>query len=82
MGNTLFRFTVGVRLQVQIVGMLCGTPEKDAYQEIVWQCTGGGGTFAKTGGWKIALPGTNLNDVSDQADDLVVVHIWNKTRAF
>ncbi len=33
--NTLFRFTVGVRLQVQIVGMLCGTPGKDAYQEIV-----------------------------------------------
>jgi len=43
---------------------------------------GGGGTFAKTGGWKIALPGTNLNDVSDQADGLVVVCILNKIRAF
>jgi hypothetical protein len=34
MGNTLFWFTIGVWLQVQIVGMSCGTPERDAYQEI------------------------------------------------
>jgi hypothetical protein len=43
---------------------------------------GGGGTFAKTGGQKITLPGTNLNDVSDQASDLIVVCILNKIRAF
>ncbi len=43
---------------------------------------GSGGTFAKIGGRKIALPGTNLNDVSDQADGLVVICILNKIRAF
>jgi hypothetical protein len=31
--------------------------------------------FEKTGGWKITLPDTNLNDVSDQADDLIVVYL-------
>jgi hypothetical protein len=38
MGNTssaFFWFTVGVWLQVQIVDMLCGTPDKDACQETV-----------------------------------------------
>lgn len=59
--------------QVQIVGMLCRTPDKDARQEILRRCAGGGGTFEKTGGGKIALPATNLNDVANQADDLIVV---------
>ncbi|CAK9192421.1 unnamed protein product [Sphagnum troendelagicum] len=58
--------------QVQIVGMLCRTPDKDARQEILRRCAGGGGTFEKTGGGKIALPATNLNDVANQADDLIV----------
>jgi hypothetical protein len=43
---------------------------------------GGGGTFAKTGGRKITLLGTNLNDVSDQVGDLIVVCILNKIKAF
>jgi hypothetical protein len=53
--------------------MLCRTPDKDARQEILRRCAGGGGTFEKTGGGKIALPATNLNDVANQADDLIVV---------
>lgn len=57
--------------QVQIVGILCRTPDKDARLEVLRRCAGGGGTFDQVGGGKIELPAVNLNDVGDQADDII-----------
>ena len=58
---------------MQIVGILCRTPDKDARQEVLRRCAGGGGTFDKTGGGKIELPAVNLQDVSNQAEEVIMV---------
>ncbi|CAM6084578.1 unnamed protein product [Calypogeia fissa] len=57
--------------QVQVVSALCVTPCKDARQEILRRCAGGGGTFKTERGDDITLPGANLNDVANQADDII-----------
>ncbi|BBN07873.1 hypothetical protein MPTK1_4g06930 [Marchantia polymorpha subsp. ruderalis] len=57
--------------QVQVVGTLCTTPDKDARQEILRRCAGGGGTFKTVGGGDIVLPEANLNEIANQADDIV-----------
>ncbi|KAG6556596.1 hypothetical protein Mapa_001537 [Marchantia paleacea] len=57
--------------QVQVVGTLCRTPDKDARQEILRRCAGGGGTFKTVGGGDIVLPEANLNEIANQADDIV-----------
>lgn len=60
---------------MQIVGILCRTPDKDARLEVLRRCAGGGGTFDQVGGGKIELPAVNLNDVGDQADDIIAVYL-------
>lgn len=62
-------------MQVQVVGTLCTTPDKDARQEILRRCAGGGGTFKTVGGGDIVLPEANLNEIANQADDIVTVSI-------
>lgn len=63
-----------MNLQVQIVGILCRTPDRDARQEVLRRCAGGGGTFDQVGGGKIELPGVNLSEVGDQADEIIAVY--------
>ena len=60
---------------MQIVGILCRTPDKDARQEVLRRCAGGGGTFDKTGGGKIELPAVNLQDVANQAEEVIRVNL-------
>lgn len=36
----------------------------------------GGGAFESENGAKVHLPGANLNDIANQADDLLEVHIF------
>jgi hypothetical protein len=57
------------------VSALCVTPDKDARQEILRRCAGGGGTFKTERGDDMKLPGANLQDIANQADDLVSVCI-------
>ncbi|KAL3689144.1 hypothetical protein R1sor_015453 [Riccia sorocarpa] len=56
---------------VQVVGTLCTTPDKDARQEVLRRCAGGGGTFKTVGGADLKLPAVNLNDIANQADDII-----------
>lgn len=58
--------------EVQIVGILCRTPDRDARQEVLRRCAGGGGTFDQVGGGKIELPAVNLSEVGDQADEIIL----------
>lgn len=58
---------------MQIVGILCRTKNKDARQEVLRRCAGGGGTFDQTGGSKLTLPAANLNDIAKQANDIISV---------
>lgn len=60
---------------MQIVGILCRTPDKDARQEVLRRCAGGGGTFDKTGGGKVELPAVNLQDVANQAEEVIMVNL-------
>lgn len=56
---------------VQVVGMLCRTPRKESRQDLLRRVAGGGGTFASEDGGKVVLPKANLNDIANQADDLL-----------
>ncbi|OVA08682.1 hypothetical protein BVC80_1611g36 [Macleaya cordata] len=56
---------------VQVVGLLCRTPEKDSRQELLRRVAAGGGVFQSGNGTKVQLPGANLNDIANQADDLL-----------
>ncbi|KAL2631263.1 hypothetical protein R1flu_015949 [Riccia fluitans] len=56
---------------VQVVGTLCTTPDRDARQEVLRRCAGGGGTFKTVGGSDLVLPAANLNDIANQADDII-----------
>ncbi|XP_078435100.1 protein PEP-RELATED DEVELOPMENT ARRESTED 1 homolog, chloroplastic [Wolffia australiana] len=56
---------------VQVIGLLCRTPEKDSRHELLRRVAAGGGVFKNENGAKIHLPGANLNDIANQADDLL-----------
>lgn len=56
---------------VQVVGMLCRTPRKESRLDLLRRVAGGGGTFASEDGGKVVLPKANLNDIANQADDLL-----------
>uniref|UniRef100_A0A7N0TQD1 Uncharacterized protein n=1 Tax=Kalanchoe fedtschenkoi TaxID=63787 RepID=A0A7N0TQD1_KALFE len=56
---------------VQVVGLLCRTPDKESRQELLRRVAGGGGVFKSDNGTKVQLPGANLNDIANQADDLL-----------
>ncbi|KAL1545065.1 Protein PEP-RELATED DEVELOPMENT ARRESTED 1, chloroplastic [Salvia divinorum] len=56
---------------VQVVGLLCRTPQKESRQELLRRVAAGGGVFQGDNGTKVHLPGANLNDIANQADDLL-----------
>jgi hypothetical protein len=58
--------------QVQVVGLLCQTEKKDSRHELLRRVAAGGGVFENDKG-KVQIPGANLNDIANQADDLLEV---------
>lgn len=59
-----------------MVGLLCQTAKKDSRHELLRRVAAGGGVFQSESGLKIHLPAANLNDVANQADDLLEVLLW------
>ncbi|KAG9446421.1 hypothetical protein H6P81_012549 [Aristolochia fimbriata] len=57
--------------QVQVIGLLCRTPQKESRNELLRRVAAGGGVFSGENGTKFQLPGANLNDIANQADDLL-----------
>lgn len=60
--------------QVQVVGLLCQTEKKESRHELLRRVAAGGGVFENDKGLKYQLPGANLNDIANQADDLLEVN--------
>lgn len=58
-----------------MVGLLCRTPQKESRYELLRRVAAGGGVFQGENGTKVHLPGANLNDIANQADDLLEVMI-------
>lgn len=58
-----------------MIGLLCRTPKKESRQELLRRVAAGGGAFEGKDGTKLHLPGANLNDIANQADDLLEVYI-------
>uniref|UniRef100_A0A0E0F551 Protein PEP-RELATED DEVELOPMENT ARRESTED 1, chloroplastic n=1 Tax=Oryza meridionalis TaxID=40149 RepID=A0A0E0F551_9ORYZ len=56
---------------VQVVGLLCQTEKKDSRHELLRRVAAGGGVFKNDKGLKCQIPGANLNDIANQADDLL-----------
>lgn len=56
---------------VQVIGMLCRTPKKDSRHELLRRVAAGGGVFQGENDTKVHLPGANLLDIANQADDLL-----------
>ncbi|KAF9606069.1 hypothetical protein IFM89_023092 [Coptis chinensis] len=56
---------------VQVVGLLCRTPQKESRHELLRRVAAGGGVFGNEKGAKVQLPAANLNDIANQADDLL-----------
>ncbi|KAL6839461.1 hypothetical protein ACP4OV_030731 [Aristida adscensionis] len=57
--------------QVQVVGLLCQTEKKESRHELLRRVAAGGGVFKNDKGLKCQIPGANLNDIANQADDLL-----------
>lgn len=60
-------------LQVQVIGLLCRTPQKESRHELLRRVAAGGGVFEGGKGTKVHIPGANLNDIANQADDILEV---------
>lgn len=56
---------------VQVIGLLCRTPKKESRHELLRRVAAGGGVFKSENGTKVHIPGANLNDIANQADDLL-----------
>lgn len=56
---------------VQVIGLLCQTPQKESRHELLRRVAAGGGVFKSENNVKVQLPGANLNDIANQADDLL-----------
>ncbi|KAL2488309.1 hypothetical protein Fot_41601 [Forsythia ovata] len=56
---------------VQVIGLLCRTPKKESRHELLRRVAAGGGVFQSENNTKVHLPGANLNDIANQADDLL-----------
>ncbi|KAK9684816.1 hypothetical protein RND81_10G234800 [Saponaria officinalis] len=56
---------------VQVIGLLCRTPQKESRHELMRRVAAGGGEFKGENDTKIHLPGSNLLDIANQADDLL-----------
>ncbi|KAK1313539.1 hypothetical protein QJS10_CPA06g00893 [Acorus calamus] len=56
---------------VQVIGLLCRTPQKESRHELLRRVAAAGGVFEGGNGAKVHLPGANLNDIANQADDIL-----------
>ncbi|VVA30635.1 PREDICTED: PEP-RELATED DEVELOPMENT ARRESTED 1 chloroplastic [Prunus dulcis] len=56
---------------VQVVGLLCRTPQKESRQELLRRVAAGGGVFKSKNDIKVHVPAANLNDIANQADDIL-----------
>ncbi|KAK3415169.1 hypothetical protein EUGRSUZ_H00725 [Eucalyptus grandis] len=56
---------------VQVIGLLCRTPQKESRHELLRRVAAGGGAFKGENGTKVHIPGANLNEIANQADDLL-----------
>ncbi|XP_068324083.1 protein PEP-RELATED DEVELOPMENT ARRESTED 1, chloroplastic [Pyrus communis] len=56
---------------VQVVGLLCRTPLKESRQELLRRVAAGGGVFKSKNDIKVHVPAANLNDIANQADDIL-----------
>ncbi|KAM7262880.1 hypothetical protein ACFE04_000563 [Oxalis oulophora] len=56
---------------VQVIGLLCRTPAKESRHELLRRVASGGGVFKNDNGTKVHIPSANLNDIANQADDLL-----------
>lgn len=56
-----------------MIGLLCRTPLKESRHELLRRVAAGGGAFESKNGTKVHIPGANLNDIANQADDLLEV---------
>lgn len=56
-----------------MIGLLCRTPNKESRHELLRRVAAGGGVFKSENGTKVHIPGANLNDIANQADDLLEV---------
>ncbi|XP_050365175.1 protein PEP-RELATED DEVELOPMENT ARRESTED 1, chloroplastic [Argentina anserina] len=56
---------------VQVIGLLCRTPLKDSRQELLRRVAAGGGVFQSKNDVKVHVPAANLNEIANQADDLL-----------
>ncbi|MED6151477.1 Protein PEP-RELATED DEVELOPMENT ARRESTED 1, chloroplastic, partial [Stylosanthes scabra] len=56
---------------VQIIGLLCRTPQKESRHELLRRVAAGGGVFKGKDELKIHIPAANLNDIANQADDIL-----------
>ncbi|KAH9626917.1 hypothetical protein KSS87_014978 [Heliosperma pusillum] len=58
---------------VQVIGLLCRTPQKESRHELLRRVAAGGGEYKGENDTKIHLPGANLLEIANQADDLLEV---------
>lgn len=56
-----------------MIGLLCRTPQKDSRHELLRRVAAGGGVFKGEKNTEIHIPGANLNDIANQADDILEV---------
>ena len=56
---------------VQVIGLLCRTPKKESRHELLRRVAAGGGVFKGENELKMHIPAANLNDIANQADDLL-----------
>lgn len=56
-----------------MIGLLCRTPNRESRHELLRRVAAGGGVFKSENGTKVHIPGANLNDIANQADDLLEV---------
>ena len=64
-----------------MVGLLCRTPQKESRHELLRRVAAGGGAFKSENGTKVHIPGANLNDIANQADDILEVISIRKSLA-
>lgn len=64
-----------------MVGLLCRTPQKESRHELLRRVAAGGGAFKSENGTKVHIPGANLNDIANQADDILEVISIQKSLA-
>lgn len=57
-----------------MIGLLCRTPLKDSRHELLRRVAGGGGVFQSKNDVKVHVPAANLNEIANQADDLLEVN--------